>query len=153
MQLQPRPVPLLAGPWDMATVESFLQSSIIPVRVGTTGRTGPLVQSMWFLWEDGQLWCATQDSAVIAQRLAADARCAFEVAGDTLPYRGVRGQGTAVIDRDLGAGVLRRLIDRYLGSSNSGLARWLLSRSDHEVAISIRPEHLTSWDFRQRMQG
>lgn len=142
----------LDGPWDMATVESYLRGAVIPARVATLGQTGPLVQSMWFLWEDGQLWLATQRSAVIAQRLAGDDRCAFEVAGDGMPYHGVRGQGRALVDASRGEQVLRRLIERYLGSSEHGLARWLLSRAEHEVAIGIRPDHLVSWDYRRRME-
>lgn len=145
--------PLLSGPWEMAVAEAFLMSSVIPVRIATTGRSGPLVQSMWFLWRDGVLWCATQDDAVITHRLQADPRCGFEVAGDLPPYRGVRGQGRAEIVPDAGPAVLGELIERYLGSARSGLARWLLSRADTEVAIAVRPEHMATWDYRQRMQA
>lgn len=144
--------PLLSGPWDLATIERYLQSTVIPVRLATAGRNGPMVQSMWFLWRDCHLWCATQDSAVVAHRLEADPHCAFEVAGDMPPYRGVRGQGIAEIVRTDGRDVLTQLLHRYLGGTNSGLAQWLLSRADREVAIAIRPEHMTSWDFRARMQ-
>lgn len=145
--------PLLSGPWNMPAVDAFLTASVIPVRVATDGRTGPLVQSMWFLWRDGVLWCATQDSAVITHRLTADPRCGFEVAGDLPPYRGVRGQGRAEILPDAGPTLLGELIERYLGSTSSGLAQWLLGRADHEVALAIRPEHLATWDYRQRMQA
>ena len=144
--------PLLAGPWDIATIEQYLQSTVIPVRLATAGRNGPLVQSMWFLWRDCRLWCATQDSAVVVHRLQADPHCAFEVAGDMPPYRGVRGQGVAEIVKSDGKDVLHQLLHRYLGGTHSGLASWLLSRADHEVAISIRPDHMTSWDFRSRME-
>ena len=144
--------PLLAGPWDMATIEHYLQVTVIPVRLATSGRSGPLVQSMWFLWRDCRLWCATQDSAVVVHRLQADPHCAFEVAGDMPPYRGVRGQGVAEIVKSEGKDVLRQLLQRYLGGTHSGLAGWLLSRADHEVAISVRPDHMTSWDFRSRME-
>lgn len=144
--------PELSGPWDMAFVESFLSLSVIPIRVATAGKTGPLVQSMWFRWRDGLLWCATQDSAVITHRLAADPHCGFEVAGDLPPYRGVRGQGLAEILPAAGPAVLDDLIERYLGGADSGLATWLLSRAEHEVAIAIRPQHMVSWDYRERMR-
>jgi Pyridoxamine 5'-phosphate oxidase len=143
---------LLSGPWDMATIERYLHATVIPVRLATSGRNGPLVQSMWFLWRDCRLWCATQDTAVVAHRLEADPRCAFEVAGDMPPYRGVRGQGIAELVRTDGRDVLTQLLHRYLGGTSSGLAQWLLSRADHEVAIAIRPEHISSWDFRSRME-
>lgn len=47
--------------------------------------------------------------------------------------------------------VLRALIARYYGSEDSELARWLLSRSDAEVAIRIEPIRMSSWDYRKRM--
>ena len=77
------------------------------------------------------------------------------------------GESAAIVAACLGANVIERtylstirpmadrltaLLQRYLGSTHSGLATWLLSRSETEVAIAIRPEHLTSWDFRRRMQ-
>jgi nitroimidazol reductase NimA-like FMN-containing flavoprotein (pyridoxamine 5'-phosphate oxidase superfamily) len=136
----------------MGQVEDFLQSAIIPVRIATAGRSGPLVQSMWFVWDEATLWCATQSDALITRRLSADPRCGFEVAGDAQPYRGVRGQGIARVEPGLGPSVLGRLIDRYLGSTQSGLARWLLARSEHEVALAIRPQHLATWDYSARMR-
>jgi len=150
---QASPSPLLSGPWGPEQIDSFLTASVIPVRLATTGRSGPLVQSMWFLWRDGRLWCATQDDALIVLRLDADARCAFEVAGDLPPYQGVRGQGVAEILPGEGERVLHDLLDRYVGGKGSGLAQWLLSRVDREVAIALRPDHLTSWDYHQRMQA
>jgi len=143
--------PVFTGPWDLAQIEDFLTTTTIPVRLASAGRSGPMVQSMWFLWRDCRLWCATQRSAVVVHRLAADPACGFEVAGDRPPYRGVRGQGRAEIIRTDGAEVLAELLHRYLGGTSSELARWLLSRTENEVAIAITPEHLSSWDFSSRM--
>ncbi|MEJ2138717.1 MAG: hypothetical protein P8Y61_04565 [Gammaproteobacteria bacterium] len=70
-----------------------------------------------------------------------------------MPYRGVRGQGRATLDDAIGAPTLTRLIDRYLGTRESGFARWLMARSNFEVAIQVEPEWMTSWDFSQRMSN
>ena len=145
--------PEISGPWGRPQVDEFLGSAIIPIRLATTGRSGPLVQSMWFLWDDGLLRCATQADAVIVQRLAADPRCGFKVAADSPPYRGVRGRGTVRIDTELGPAVLRRLIARYLDSAQSPLARWLLARAESEVALAIEPQRLSTWDYSARMQA
>jgi nitroimidazol reductase NimA-like FMN-containing flavoprotein (pyridoxamine 5'-phosphate oxidase superfamily) len=140
-----------SGPWDESAIDRFLAETVIPIRIATVGRSGPLVQSMWFAWDGGTFWCATQDSALVVQRLTADPRCGFEVAGDTLPYRGVRGSGLAEVRRDEGREVLQRLIGRYLGGAETELGAWLLSRADREVAIAIRPDTMASWDYRRRM--
>ena len=77
--------------------------------------------------------------------------CGFEVAPETPPYSGVRGQGHAELLPGEGIPVLLRLVDRYLGTRETRFARWLIGRGDAEVAIRIRPDWLTSWDFSGRM--
>jgi nitroimidazol reductase NimA-like FMN-containing flavoprotein (pyridoxamine 5'-phosphate oxidase superfamily) len=140
--------------WSASEVERFLRDAVIPVRLGCLAADGaPLICSLWYVFDEGAIWCATQQDARLVTWLRADPRCAFEVAGDDPPYRGVRGQGKAVLSAADGPAVLGRLIDRYLGTRNSGFARWLLSRQDGEIAIRIDPQWLTSWDFTRRMAG
>lgn len=130
-----------------------LHSTVIPVRLATTGAGWPLVQSMWFRYEAGTLWCATRDDAVVVRRLHQEPRCGFEVAGDDPPYRGVRGYGTAEILAQEGRRVLHELLDRYLGADNLSLRTWLLSRADREVAIAVRGLSVSTWDYSGRMVG
>jgi nitroimidazol reductase NimA-like FMN-containing flavoprotein (pyridoxamine 5'-phosphate oxidase superfamily) len=138
--------------WPAGQIAQFLRETTIPVRLAFLARDGaPLVCSLWYLHEAGAIWCATQRSAKIIALLDREPRCALEVAGDLAPYRGVRGQGRAVLVPAAGPDVLLRLIDRYLGSRDGGFARWLVARQAHEVAIRIEPAWLTSWDFSQRM--
>lgn len=138
--------------WDTPGIEQFLRVTTIPVRLAClTANGAPLVCSLWYLYADGALWCATQASARIVALLAREPRCGVEVAGDLPPYRGVRGQGLAVIDAAAGAAVLPQLIDRYLGSRDSPFARWLLARQAEEVAIRIAPDWLSAWDYSRRM--
>lgn len=138
--------------WSASEIESFLHQAEIPVRLACLAANGaPLICSVWYLYDDNAIWCATQRDARLVSWLRADPRCAFEVAGDNAPYRGVRGQGQAALSAADGPAVLGRLIDRYLGTRDSGFARWLLSRQHDEVAIRIAPEWMTSWDFTRRM--
>lgn len=152
----PSPVdaePTVTGPWSMARIESYLDATVIPVRLATSGRQGPLVQSMWFHRAEGRLWCATQFDAVVVQRLRADPRVGFEIARDEPPYRGVRGQGSAELLPSRGPEILERLIERYLGPGDAPLASWLRSRSAGEVAIAIDAGQWATWDFTRRMQA
>lgn len=109
--------------------------------------------SVWFMYSDGALWCATQSTAKIAVALENNPRCAFEVAGDNPPYRGVRGQGLARVTAENATEVLTALIDRYQGNRNTSLARWLLERAKDEVAIRIDPVRVASWDYTPRMSA
>ena len=145
------PVTIRSGPWSAAAVEDFLTDSVIPVRLASNGREFPLVQSQWFLYEDGALWCCAQSDSVLVRRLRTDPRCAFEVSGDHPPYRGVRGNGEATLRADEAPRILPLLIERYLGQTPSPLADWLLSRLDVEVAVQIHGLVVTSWDYSARM--
>lgn len=141
------------GPWSKSQIERFLEEIRVPVRIACNGASGhPLLASLWFVPIDGKLWCATQRTARVAALLTRDPRCAFEVSVETPPYRGVRGPGLATLHDDRGGEILRTLIDRYLGSSTSKLANFLLARIEHETAIAIEPEALVSWDYQERMR-
>jgi hypothetical protein len=142
----------LRGPWSREQVEAFLDEARIPLRLACNGRSGhPVLASLWFLPAEGRLWCATQRSADIARLLRDDPRCAFEVAPDAPPYRGVRGRGRARLEPGRGGEVLEKLIARYLDDPDSDFAAWLRSRADRETAIAIEPLRMLSWDFRERM--
>ena len=142
----------LTGPWDMAQAAAHLERSIIPLRLAVLDRGGgPLVLSLWFLPEDGALWCATPETAKVVAALRRDPRAGFEVAADQPPYRGVRGRGRASLHPERGADILARLLARYGIPPQSRLHRTLSARAATEMAICLRPERLTSWDFSQRM--
>jgi hypothetical protein len=135
-------------------VVEFLVETAIPLRLACHGHKGyPLVASHWFLYEEGYLCCAVHDSSLVAQLLTDNPKCGFEVAPDTIPYHGVRGQGEVTLSREGAGEMLGRLILRYLGNLDSSLAKWLMSRADGEYLVRIRPTWLTAWDFSERMQS
>ncbi len=141
------------GPWSNDDVARFLIDTRIPLRLAAHGTSGhPALVSLWFLSEGDRLWCATQRGAYIHRLLERDPRCGFEVSVESPPYRGVRGTAMATLHADRGGEILRRLIDRYLGSDQSQLAQSLLARSDHEVAIALEPQSVVTWDFEARMR-
>jgi nitroimidazol reductase NimA-like FMN-containing flavoprotein (pyridoxamine 5'-phosphate oxidase superfamily) len=140
------------GPWNENEAEQFLARTRVPVRIACNGASGhPVIASLWFVSLEDRIWCATQRSASIVKHLRRDDRCAFEVAQESSPYCGVRGQALARLDEDRAESILRLLIERYLDDPNSRLAQWLLDRSDEEVAIAIEPISLFSWDYSARM--
>lgn len=61
------------------------------------------------------------------------------------------GWPLAEIDPKAGQETLERLIDRYLGGRDNSLARWLLARSQEEVAIVLTPVQVFTWNYQQRM--
>jgi nitroimidazol reductase NimA-like FMN-containing flavoprotein (pyridoxamine 5'-phosphate oxidase superfamily) len=141
-----------SGPWDIAQIQTWLGETVVPLRLATSGRNGPLVQSLWFDFSDDSLWCATQADSVLVQRIERDPHVGWEVSPDLPPYRGTRGKGTAELinESDQVEAVLSRLVDRY-GQSGTSLANWLLGRIDSEVVVRIGDLRVSSWDYRPRM--
>jgi hypothetical protein len=143
--------PQLTGPWDMVAVDSFLTHEVIPLRLATIGRTGATVQSAWFDYQDGFIWCSTQSDSVLLRRLRHDPRAGFEVAPDAAPYHGVRGRAIADIVHIGAAELLDRLVERYVADPSSNMARWMRSRRTTEVALRLNPLTMHSWDNSARL--
>ena len=138
---------------SLKEIDAFLDSVRIPIRLACKTKTDwPMVVSLWYLHQNGQLFCATQNNARVISYLQYDPRCAFEIAEERPPYCGVRGQAIATIDKSKGPAVLKQLLQRYLGSTQNSLAEQLLARSETEVAIVLKPIRIFSWDFSDRMK-
>jgi hypothetical protein len=143
------------GAWDADAASAFLSETTVPLRLACHTPGGRLwMLSLWFRWEgdESALWCATSASADVVSYLESNDDVAFEASTNDPPYRGVRGNGTASIRPDPDKALLERLIVRYLGDTDSGLARGLLSAEREEVKIRIDPEKVYSWDFSDRMK-
>jgi hypothetical protein len=151
---QMRPLPVRdSSAWDAKTIERFLDTSVLPLRVGCVDRAGvPLVVSLWYEWDEQRMWCALHASAALLRYLRAAGCCGFEVAADGPPYRGVRGQATVVVHKTRGAAVLDSLLHRYGIADASRLANWLRSRQADEFAVALEPQWLTAWDYTERMR-
>lgn len=134
-------------------VTQFVDGAVIPLRLACVTPSGfPLVVSLWFLHENGRFYCATHQNAKIVRHLRRNPRCAFEIAGDQPPYKGLRGQASATLIPQRGPEILNKLLHRYLGGIHSPLAQQLLARQDQEIAICLEPRTLFAWDFTRRMQ-
>ena len=130
----------------------YLSGTVIPLRLSCSDHTGwPLVISLWYVYRDGLLYCATQRSARIVEYLQKEPRCGYEVASDLPPYCGIRGRATAEIVPELGEEILTELLTRYLGDTSNPLAIKLLAKSETEVAIRLSPGRVHAWNFAERM--
>lgn len=140
------------GPWSQTQIEQFFAETRFPLRLACVGEDGyPRVVSLWFLYQEGKLYCASHRSSQLVSMLRANTRVGFELGPNEPPYYGVRGQGNAGLSEEGGADMLKQLLERYLDGVNSPLAKWLLSRSADETLITVTPTRWFSWDYRQRM--
>lgn len=133
-------------------VDNLINSTKIPVRLSCIMPNGfPCILSLWYTCKNGKIYCATQKSAKVVSYLEKNNSCAFEIAPDTPPYRGIRGHGNARIVASEGKQILETLIERYLVNKESSLAKFLRSNSDNEVAIEITPVRIFTYDYSKRM--
>ncbi|WP_137287426.1 pyridoxamine 5'-phosphate oxidase family protein [Halorussus salinisoli] len=146
-------MPKFRGTWSQAEVESYLDEAAVPVRIACHRPDESLwMVALWYRYRDGTFECSTWARADVVTYLRNDSEVAFEVSSNHPPYRGVRGNGSASLSRDEGKSVLRDLLERYLGGTDSELATWLLSEDRDEVRIRIRPRRVYSWDYTDRME-
>lgn len=137
--------------WDLDGVEDFLGRARVPLRLGIATDTAPLIVPLWFRYEAGVFWCVTHRDAYVVDAVDAEPDCAIDISTNSVPYQGVRGQGTVSVVPERGSALIETMLVRYFGGTDSSLARWLLDRRDEEVGLRIEPRWLTSWDFSARM--
>ena len=144
----------IKGSWKLDEIKEFLNDSTIPIRLSLIDNKGfPIVVSLWFIFINNKFWCAVQSDSKVAKMLKKSNNCGFEISNNSPPYMGVRGKGRVNIYNKKGKEVLKVLIKRYLTDSNNKLKKWLIKRSENEIAISIDPISLYSWDYSHRMKA
>lgn len=162
------------GQLSSAELAAFLEETAIPLRLACrTPQDNLWMCSLWFRVvtadepgdeaaadgatadgatdENWRLQCATAASADVVSFLESDPGAAFEVSTNRPPYAGVRGRGTVSIEPDPGKETLRDLLERYLGGTDSQLARTLLDPEREEVTLTLEPAVVYGWDYASRM--
>jgi hypothetical protein len=133
---------------DIRRVRSLAESEITtllsglasPVRLASQSPNGfPLISTLWSLYEDGVFWCITQHRTLLRRNLAANPRCAFEIALEGQRFKLLRGQGLASLDLADGERMTERIINRYLVDPNGAIAAGMRKQIATEYAIAIRP--------------
>ena len=137
--------------WDAATSARYLTETRTPLRLSVIAGNAPLIVPLWFVLEDDVLLCASKARSHIVRSIGTTTTCFFDVSTNDVPSKGVRGRGVASIDAQRGTEVLETLVARYLPDGQTEFSRWLLSSAADEVAITIRPEWITAWDYSRRM--
>jgi len=79
-------------------LKEYLNESLIPLRIsGTTNSGWPFVMSLWYVYLDEKIYLATQITAKVVEYLTNNPKCAYEIASDTPPYCGIRGQALRIL--------------------------------------------------------
>lgn len=142
-----------ASAWSELEVTEFLRSSTIPMRIATNTESYPTLCSVWYLFDEqaGELLCVSHQKSKLVLDITASKKCSFEIAPNEPPYFGVRGKAVVTLSKENVLDTLTTVMSRYLGGTDSRLAKWLIGRSDEEYVLRLTPVQITSWDYRERM--
>jgi len=119
------------------------------VRLATTGRDGPQVVPLWFVWLDGSLFMNTTRGNRTVVNLTDDPRAAATI-DDGFDYGSLRGvvlRGPVVVDARDDARleqVRRRWSAKYLGGNPVPFDGWR-----NRLWLRLDPAEVASWDFRK----
>jgi hypothetical protein len=121
-------------------ITTLLADLASPVRLASQSPNGfPLISTVWSIYEDGIFWCITQHRTLLRRNLAANPRCAFEIALDGQRFKLLRGQGLASLDLADGERMTECIINRYLADPSGPIATGMRKQVVTEHAIAIRP--------------
>ena len=121
-------------------ITTLLSDLASPVRLASQSPNGfPLISTLWSIYEDGIFWCITQHRTLLRRNLAANPRCAFEIALDGQRFKLLRGQGLASLDLADGERMTECIINRYLADPSGPIAAGMRKQVVTEYAIAIRP--------------
>jgi hypothetical protein len=139
--------------WDEDQIIKFLENAEIPIRLSFLNKAKePQICSLWYQYDNGVICCASHKNSFLIKQLKHNTNISFEVSSNEYPYKGIRGKAEIELSMINAENILGKLISKYLGSNNSKLSSWLMSRIDDEYVIKIIPTVVNSWDFSDRME-
>ncbi|CAH0991221.1 hypothetical protein SIN8267_01323 [Sinobacterium norvegicum] len=145
---------LAKSDWDLAAIEQFLRVQNTPMRIAVMDSDGfPMICSVWHQYRQGNIYAVAHKNSKLIRKLQQTPQCAFEVALNKPPYKGVRGQAVATIGEQDAASQLDDLLNRFIGDGYDQLRTFLSSRGEDERVITLTLGKITAWDFSGRMQA
>jgi hypothetical protein len=137
---------------DEAEIMRFLEQPRI-MRIGVIDNRDkyPMVHPVWYYYEDGKFFVATDKGGQKAESLRRNPALYFLVDSDPAegPPLGVRGKARATVvdDAEYATRVTVRNIVRYLGSLEGKTAHKIKETGKDSCVLEITPLYIASWKF------
>jgi hypothetical protein len=128
---------LLGGP-------NILRLGVVDERDGA-----PMVHPVWFHYEKEMLFVAADTGGLKARSVQKNPNVYFLVDTVQGPPRGARGKGIARVsdDHSYATEVTRKCTVKYLGTSESDMARKIIEMGRDSSVIEIIPKYIATWKF------
>ena len=129
----------------------FLSNSKLNLLLGTIDDKGdPNVHPVWYLYDNGKLYVETGKTAKKASNIRNNNSIYFCVDDENMPYKGVRGKGTAKISEDINSNIpiAEKIMIKYTGDLENEVAKFLMDgvKNGMSVLLEITPKYLATWD-------
>ena len=129
--------------------ERFLAGRHVAVLVTIAPDGRPVPTPIWYLYRDGLFYFRTAGNAVKTENIRRDPRVSICIQDERPPYKAVIVQGTAEVREGLDW-LDQEIPQHYLGAVGAfGYRQTARQQVEHgpEVALVVRPERITSFDF------
>lgn len=132
-------------------VRDFLSNSKLFARLGTIDEKGdPNVHPVWYYFDNGRIYFETGKNSKKVRNIRNRNNIYFCIDETNLPYKGVRGKGTAIISEDISRNVsiAEKIMIKYTGSLDNNMAQFLMNfiKSGESIIIEIIPHFYATWD-------
>lgn len=147
--------PLFSAPMTKPELDDFLQNSKLNLQLGTVDEDGePMIHTVWYYYTSDRMYIETSKGSMKANNIRRNNMIYFCVDDERIPYKGVRGKGTAYIVDDVKRTVpiAEKIMIKYTGSLDNAVAKILMDavRASMSVIIEVTPQYYSTWDNGKR---
>ncbi len=150
-------LPVKYPPLSPEALDNFLQGKYV-CNVATVSKDGtPHVKPTWFTWQDGRIWIMTWLKCKTVYNIQHSNKVAVSIDPSEVPVKAfpsagclIHGEATLVPeikDKIVPESWHFRIFAKYLGEENCYKPPTSIHLSNPDMAISIRPTKILSWDF------
>lgn len=130
---------------------AFLSNAKLNLLLGTIDDKGdPNVHPVWCLYENGKLYVETAKTSKKATNITNHNLIYFCIDDEKMPYKGVRGKGTARIldDPIVNIPIAEKIMIKYTGNLENEVAKFLMDgvKNGFSILLEITPKYLATWD-------
>ena len=149
--------PEFGGPMTEDEVRNFLVNSKKLVHISTLDeKQEPNIHPTWYYFDNNidKIYIESGKESRKTQNLRRNNIVYYCIDDDKIPYKGVRGKGTARISEDVNHNLLiiEKIVVKYLGSIEHRMSQAIISsiRKGDAIILEISPKFYATWDHGKR---
>jgi nitroimidazol reductase NimA-like FMN-containing flavoprotein (pyridoxamine 5'-phosphate oxidase superfamily) len=147
--------PLFSAPMSRPELDDFLSSSKLNLQLGTVDEKGePMIHTVWYYYMNDKIYIETSRNSRKVGNIRRKNTVYFCIDDERMPYKGVRGKGTAAVMEDVKENIpiAERIMVKYTGSLQNPVSKILMDavRSSQSVILEIAPHYYSTWDNGKR---